>query len=125
MLTDAGRESGLAIAERIRISFEEAASDVDGRPVGGTVSMGMAVCDGGLFDVAAMLAQADEALYCAKERGRNRVEVASLELIMQRAREAMGREPRVAAPIRGLIASHAATTLCRSRRTVRAGRHLL
>ena len=96
MLTGAGRESGVAIAERIRISFEEAAFDVDGRPVGGTVSVGMAICDGA-FDVAAMLAQADEALYCAKERGRNRVEVASLELIMERAREAMAREPRVAA----------------------------
>ncbi len=97
VLTHAGRESGLAIAERIRISFEEAASAVDGRPVGGTVSVGMAVCDGP-FDVAAMLAQADEALYCAKELGRNRAEVASLELIMERAREAMAREPRVAAP---------------------------
>ncbi len=96
VLTGAGRESGVAIAERIRISFEEAAFDVDGRPVGGTVSVGMAICDGA-FDVAAMLAQADEALYCAKERGRNRVEVASLELIMERAREAMTREPRVAA----------------------------
>jgi diguanylate cyclase (GGDEF)-like protein len=89
VLCDAGRENGLAIAERIRSSFAEAAGDVDGRPVGGTVSIGMAVCDNGQFDVAAMLAQADEALYCAKERGRNRVEVASLELIMQRAREAM------------------------------------
>ena len=79
------------------MSFEEAAADVDGRPVGGTVSIGMAICDDGLFDVAALLAQADEALYCAKERGRNRVEVASLELIMERAREAMAREPRVAA----------------------------
>ena len=97
VLDAAGRESGHAIAERIRISFEDAASDVDGRPVGGTVSIGMAICDGGVFDVTAMLAQADEALYCAKERGRNRVEIASLELIMQRAREAMAREPRVAA----------------------------
>ncbi len=100
VLCDAGRENGLAIAERIRSSFAEAACDVDGRPVGGTVSIGMAVCDDGQFDVAAMLAQADEALYCAKERGRNRVEVASLELIMQRAREAMGQSdlaPRVAA----------------------------
>ncbi len=96
VLTGAGRESGVAIAERIRISFEEGASDVDGRPVGGTVSVGMAICDGA-FDVAALLAQADEALYCAKERGRNRVEVASLELIMARAREAMTREPRIAA----------------------------
>ena len=97
VLTDAGRESGLAIAERIRISFEQAASGVDGRPIGGTVSIGIAVCESGHFDVAAMLAQADEALYCAKERGRNRVEIASLEFIMQRAREAVAGKPRVAA----------------------------
>jgi diguanylate cyclase (GGDEF)-like protein len=97
VLSDAALESGLAIAERIRIGFEEAAADVDGRPIGGTVSMGMAVCDGAEFDVAVLLAQADEALYCAKERGRNRVEVASLELIMERAREATKPVPRVAA----------------------------
>jgi diguanylate cyclase (GGDEF)-like protein len=97
VLTGAGRESGIAIAERIRLSFEKAASDVDGRPIGGTVSIGMAVCDEGAFDVPAMLAQADEALYCAKERGRNRVEVASLELIMERAREAMKRDAGLAA----------------------------
>jgi GGDEF domain-containing protein len=40
VLTRAGRESGLAIAERIRISFEEAASAADGRPVGGTGECG-------------------------------------------------------------------------------------
>ena len=93
VLCAAGRENGLAIAERIRSSFAQAAGDVDGRPVGGTVSIGMAVCDDGLLDVAGMLAQADEALYCAKERGRNRVEVASLELMMRRAHEAMA--PRI------------------------------
>jgi diguanylate cyclase (GGDEF)-like protein len=97
VLNGAGRENGLAIAERIRTSFEAAAIDVDGRPVGASVSIGMAVCDGGRFDLAELLAQADEALYCAKERGRNRVEVASLDLIMQRAREAVG-PARVAAP---------------------------
>ena len=37
-----------------------------------------------LFDIAALLAQADEALYCAKERGRNRTEVASLQLVLDR-----------------------------------------
>jgi diguanylate cyclase (GGDEF)-like protein len=94
---DADRESGLALAERIRTSFAEAAGEVDGRPVGGTVSIGMAVCDHAALDVAALLAQADEALYCAKERGRNRVEVASLELMTQRAREALGQQPSVTA----------------------------
>ena len=97
VLNGAGRENGLALAERIRTSFLEAAGDVDGRPVGGTVSIGMAISDGEVFDLAGLLAQADEALYCAKERGRNRVEVASLELIMQRTREALAQEPRVAA----------------------------
>jgi diguanylate cyclase (GGDEF)-like protein len=102
VLNGAGRDNGLAIAERIRTSFAEVAGDVDGRAVGGTVSIGMAICDGGQLDIAGLLAQADEALYCAKERGRNRVEIASLELMMQRAREALGQgqsgqEPRVAA----------------------------
>jgi diguanylate cyclase (GGDEF)-like protein len=95
ILTNAGREAGFAIAERIRVSFEDAAADVDGRAIGGTVSIGMAVCEDAEFDVASLLAQADEALYCAKERGRNRVEIASLELIMERAREAMAAEPRI------------------------------
>jgi diguanylate cyclase (GGDEF)-like protein len=76
-LYDAGRDKGLAIAERIRLAFETAAADVDGRPVGGTVSIGMAIAEANLFDIPALLAQADEALYCAKERGRNRTEVAS------------------------------------------------
>ena len=86
VLYDAGRDKGLAIAERIRLSFADAARDVDGRPIGGTVSMGMVVCEDGLLDVPTLLAQADEALYCAKERGRNRIEVASLNLILERAR---------------------------------------
>jgi diguanylate cyclase (GGDEF)-like protein len=98
MLYDAGRDKGLAIAERIRLSFADTASDVDGRPVGATVSMGMVVCEERLVDIATLLAQADEALYCAKERGRNRIEVASLDLVMQRAQEAVGDESAALRP---------------------------
>jgi diguanylate cyclase (GGDEF)-like protein len=88
VLYDSGRDKGLAIAERIRLGFEDAAAEIDGRPVGGTLSMGVAIAETNLFDIPAVLGQADAALYCAKERGRNRVEVASLQLTADRARTA-------------------------------------
>jgi diguanylate cyclase (GGDEF)-like protein len=93
VIYDAGHDKGLAIAERIRMSFETAAADVNGRAIGGTVSMGMALAETSLFDIPALLAQADEALYCAKERGRNRVEVASLQLVLERTEAAEQRHP--------------------------------
>jgi hypothetical protein len=37
-----------------------------------------------VLDVPQLLAQADQALYFAKERGRNRIEVASLHLVRDR-----------------------------------------
>ena len=88
VLYDSGHDKGLAIAERIRLAFETAAADVDGKEIGGTVSMGMVISEANLFDIPALLAQADEALYCAKERGRNRIEVASLDLALERIDEA-------------------------------------
>jgi diguanylate cyclase (GGDEF)-like protein len=86
VLYDCGRERGLAVGERIRLSFENAAMQIDGLPVGGTVSMGMAISDGGSFDMPSLLAQADEALYCAKERGRNRIEAAAPDAARDRVR---------------------------------------
>jgi diguanylate cyclase (GGDEF)-like protein len=88
VIYDSGRDKGLAVAERIRLGFEDAAAEVDGRPIGGTISVGLAVAETNLFDIPAVLGQADEALYCAKERGRNRVEVASLQLMVARAKQA-------------------------------------
>jgi diguanylate cyclase (GGDEF)-like protein len=96
VLHDAGRDKGLAIAERIRLSFEDAVAEVEGRAVGGTVSMGMVISENGLCDLPALMAQADDALYCAKERGRNRIEVASLQLVLDRVEE-VDRHPPVAA----------------------------
>jgi diguanylate cyclase (GGDEF)-like protein len=87
VLGDADAEKGMEVAESIRLCFEDAAGEIDGRPIGGTVSMGMVVAENGLLDIPTLLAQADEALYCAKERGRNRVEVASLQLMPDHANE--------------------------------------
>jgi diguanylate cyclase (GGDEF)-like protein len=87
LLYDAGREKALATAERIRLAFEDAAAEVDGRLVHGTVSIGMVTAEAGLFDAPALLVRADEALYCAKERGRNRVEIAQPQLASGRLRE--------------------------------------
>ncbi|MEX0840888.1 MAG: GGDEF domain-containing protein, partial [Xanthobacteraceae bacterium] len=78
VLYDVDRERALVTAERIRSAFAAAATEVDGRPTATTVSIGMVICEDPSFDVAALLAQADEALYHAKSRGRNRVEIASL-----------------------------------------------
>lgn len=84
VLTDTGRDRALAVAERIRESFAKSALEVDGRPVSATVSIGLACCQETSFDVAELLAQADQALYFAKENGRNRVEIASLDMMLAR-----------------------------------------
>jgi diguanylate cyclase (GGDEF)-like protein len=88
MIYDTSRDKARVVAERIRESFAMAAKELDGRPLCATVSIGLAYCDQAALDVPEMLAQSDQALYCAKERGRNRVEVASLEMVMERKDEA-------------------------------------
>jgi diguanylate cyclase (GGDEF)-like protein len=80
VLTDTSRDKAVVVAERIRETFAQMAQEVDGHPVCGTVSIGLVHCMGRSLDVTELLAQADHALYYAKERGRNRVEVASLDM---------------------------------------------
>ena len=75
VLPDADRAATLEIAERIRSGVEE--MRVDGlsslRPPVVTVSIGAAEAPAHGRTVQAVLRAADEALYAAKERGRNRV----------------------------------------------------
>jgi diguanylate cyclase (GGDEF)-like protein len=81
VLYDTGRDKAMAVADRIRDSFALASQEVEGRPVCATVSIGVVHCEAAMLDMPQLLAQADQALYFAKENGRNRVEVASLELV--------------------------------------------
>jgi len=75
VVRNVGRDRAGVIAERIRVAFAQAACDVEGQPVHATASIGIAICDSRVFDVVALLAQADEALYRAKKMGRNRTEL--------------------------------------------------
>ena len=87
VLSDTSRDKAVGVAERIRESFAQATQEVDNRPIYATVSIGLVHCQEAALDVAALLAQADQALYIAKERGRNRVEVASLDMMLKREEE--------------------------------------
>jgi diguanylate cyclase (GGDEF)-like protein len=84
VLRDTSRDKALAVAERIRESFAHAAHEVDGRPVAATVSIGLVFSEAAALDVPELLAQADRALYFAKAHGRNRVEIATLDMVLAR-----------------------------------------
>jgi len=99
LLHDTTRERALAVAEQIRSSFAAATRVVEGRPVDGTVSIGVVIAYDAVLDLSALLAQADHALYRAKDAGRNRIEIASIELILDRARRGAAEVQR-AVPVR-------------------------
>ncbi len=82
LLHDITRERALAVADQIRACFAAAAREVEGWPIEGTVSIGIVISYDAVLGLSALLAQADHALYRAKDAGRNRVEIASIELIL-------------------------------------------
>ncbi len=84
VLADVGSDKALLLADRIRSVFADEAAVVDGQPVKATISIGVVMIGDPPAEIGVLLAQADQALYCAKERGRNRVELASLELLRKR-----------------------------------------
>jgi diguanylate cyclase (GGDEF)-like protein len=87
LLYDTNRDKALAAAEEIRTSFEQVTREVEGKPVNATVSIGMVISHDAVLDLSALLAQADHALYRAKDGGRNRVEIASIDLVLERMKQ--------------------------------------
>jgi len=75
LLPDTEQQDALALAERLRTAFEGMSHTVAGLALKATVSAGIAVSDDANVDLTALLRAADQALYRAKELGRNRVEV--------------------------------------------------
>jgi diguanylate cyclase (GGDEF)-like protein len=72
-LPDTGREGAAILAERIRAGLAERPVDTDAGPLPITASIGLAEYDPGDTEPGTLLARADEALYRAKQAGRNRV----------------------------------------------------
>jgi diguanylate cyclase (GGDEF)-like protein len=99
VLRDTSHDKAVGVAERIRESFAQAAQEVESRPICATVSIGLVHCQEPALNMPDLLAQADQALYIAKERGRNRVEVASLEMMLKRKDENAAAAPAAAEPV--------------------------
>jgi diguanylate cyclase (GGDEF)-like protein len=69
------------VAERLRAAFQAAAVAICGHEIGATVSVGVAT-GATPVHVESLLGQADAALYRAKAKGRNRIELANGETVV-------------------------------------------
>lgn len=78
ILPNMAPQEAFAAAERVRLAFQAAAIEIDGHPIGGSLSAGVAFTTDAAMGVDALLEKADEALYAAKAGGRNRVEMVPL-----------------------------------------------
>lgn len=80
VLADAGHDNAYLVAERLRNAFAINAAVVDGVELNATASFGVSVIIDPSQDLTKLITLADQALYLAKARGRNRVEVAPIEV---------------------------------------------
>jgi diguanylate cyclase (GGDEF)-like protein/PAS domain S-box-containing protein len=75
VLPETGLEQAIQVAERLRTDVAETLLTADGRPVRTTLSIGVTVAGTKVTDLTTLLKNADQAMYKAKQNGRNRVEV--------------------------------------------------
>ncbi len=78
VLPGAHLKDGLAVAERIRARVAAEGVNISGHPVELTVSIGVAASTNKMKSADAIIDAADQALYQAKNRGRNRVEAMNI-----------------------------------------------
>ncbi|MGE6994759.1 sensor domain-containing diguanylate cyclase [Pseudomonas sp. NPDC047961] len=71
-------EGAVLVAEKLRVAVENAVIPTDRGPVRITVSVGVASAIPAVDDSSSLIVRADDALYTAKQTGRNRVCFASL-----------------------------------------------
>ena len=74
LLPNTTPQDALWLAERVRAAVETASHPVGEHTIRATVSVGVALSNDPATDLAGLLKAADQALYRAKEAGRNRVE---------------------------------------------------
>lgn len=73
MLPESGGDIAVAAAERIRLSIQALVIPCDGVDLNVTVSIGISILEPGCADLEALIGRSDQALYEAKQTGRNRV----------------------------------------------------
>jgi diguanylate cyclase (GGDEF)-like protein len=77
LLPDTEQQDALLLAERLRSAFEHVSHTVGGLTLRTSVSVGIAMSDDANVDLNTLVKAADQALYRAKQRGRNRVEISA------------------------------------------------
>ena len=97
LLADATRDNAFLVAERLRTAFAAACKIGEDPPLTATVSIGVAIIQDPREDLSTLLAKADKALYRAKARGRNRVELAPLGLL-EEAEQSAGADTETTSP---------------------------
>jgi len=75
LMPDTNAEAAVQAAERLSHAVGAMALDVDGQTIACTASFGISAMEVGDGSIHDLLLRADRALYLAKQRGRNRVEL--------------------------------------------------
>ena len=74
-LPETDRDTALHIAERLRAAVENMVIKISDQVLHVTVSIGISIRDHNTLELETLIARADQAMYIAKHRGRNRVAI--------------------------------------------------